>query len=298
MTTFEPLASGRYLEGLAVDGDTVWFSDVFEGGLQRRDADDTLSRLLPERLWIGAIAVNDDGAVLSAGLGGIVWVDPATGRSGTLVDAVDGSPLPGANEMCSDGQGGIYFGSVDLPAIEQRRQPGPVALYHLAADGTARRVTGDLVFCNGIGISADGATLYHNESFVGTFAYPILDDGSLGDRRTLLEKEDVDGIALDVDGNVWITGFSSSDVLCVTPGGEIVDRVSVPAGAVTNIRFGGDDGRDLYLTTVPLEAGMEIAAGRWPSKPDSVLYRTRSPVAGCLAALPCFALRERSVAGQ
>lgn len=287
---FEPLARGLYLEGLAVDGDTVWFTDVFDGGVQRRDPDGGLARWLPERRWIGAVALNDDGVVLLAGTGGIVWVDPATGRSGTLVDAVDGTPLLGANEMCSDGGGGIYFGSIDLPAIEEGRPPGPAALHHLAADGTVRRLTGDLAFCNGIGISADGKTLYHNESFVGTFAYPIRADGSLGESRMLLEKKDVDGVAPDVEGNLWITGFSSNELLCLTPDGEVTDRVSVPAGAVTNIRFGGDDGRGLYLTTVPLEAGMEITAGRWPSKPDSVLYRTRSPVAGRALPRPRFRL--------
>lgn len=287
---FEPLATGLYLEGLAVDDDAVYFTDVFDGGVQRRDSDGSLERWLPERSWIGAVALNDDGAVLAAGAGGIVWVDPSTGRSGTLVDAVQGSPLPGANEMCPDARGGLYFGSIDLPAIEQGQPPGPAALHHLNTHQTVSRVTGDLVFCNGVGVSSDGATLYHNESFVGTFAYPILAPDSLGERRMLLEKADVDGMALDVEGNLWVSGFRSSDVLCLTADGEIVDRISVPAGAVTNIRFGGEDGRDLYLTTVPLEAGMEIAAGRWPSERDSVLYRTRAPVAGRALARPEFRL--------
>jgi sugar lactone lactonase YvrE len=287
---FEPVARGIYLEGLAVEGDTVWFTDVFDGGVQRRDPDGTLARWLPEREWIGAVGLNGDGALLLSGFGGIVWVDPESGRSGSLVDSVGGRPLLGANEMCSDGNGGIYFGEIDLPAIEGRRQPGPVALHHLAADGTTRTVATELVFCNGVGLSEDGGTLYHNESFVGTFAYPVLDDGSLGERQKLLEKEDVDGLVFDVDGNLWITGFSSNDVICVTPEGEVADRVSVPAGAVTNIRFGGADGRDLYVTTVPLEAGMEIAAGRWPTAPDSVLYRTQAPVAGRIPPRPEFAL--------
>jgi sugar lactone lactonase YvrE len=289
--SFVPLATGLYLEGMAVDGDTVWFTDVFDGGVQRLEPDGSLARWLPERLWSGALMLNDDGSVLSAGPGGIVWVDPATGRSGTLLDSVDGEPLRGANEMCPDGKGGIYFGTIDSPAIEQGEPPGPGALYHLAVDGTVRRLTGDLVFCNGIGLSADGGTLYHNESFVGTFAYPVLPDGGLGERRMLLDKEDVDGCQPDVDGNFWITGFSSNDVLCMTPDGEITRSISVPAGAVTNIRFGGDGGRDLFLTTVPLEAGMEITAGRWPSKPDSVLYRTPSPVAGRILPRPSFRLQ-------
>ena len=36
---FHVLADGYHIEGLCPDGDALWFSDVFVGGLRRRSAD-------------------------------------------------------------------------------------------------------------------------------------------------------------------------------------------------------------------------------------------------------------------
>jgi sugar lactone lactonase YvrE len=207
-----------------------------------------------------------------------------------FLDAVDGVPIPGISEMCPDGEGGLYFGTVDIPSIERGEKPRPAGLFHVAADGTARQLCDGLVFTNGLTLSPDRTLLYHNESFVGTFAYPILENGELGERTMLLEKDDCDGISLDVEGNLWITGFNSQDILRVSPAGDILDRLTVPSGTVTNLRFAGDGGRDLYVTTVPEGAGDELAAGRPPTEPNSIVYRAPSPVAGCPVGTARFRL--------
>ena len=55
--------------------------------------------LLPERRVVGGLLMNDDGRLLVSGEGGIVWVDPAGGATGVLLDGVDG-----VNEMRGDGR--------------------------------------------------------------------------------------------------------------------------------------------------------------------------------------------------
>ncbi len=289
--SFAAVAAGLYLEALAVDDGTVWFGDVIGGGVHRLEPDGSRSSWLPEKRWFGSMALNHDGAVLCSGSDGISWFDPSSGRTGTLLSEVDGSPLPGVNELCPDGRGGLFFGTKDGAAIERAERPRPSALYHLDAGGTARQLCDGLVFTNGIAISPDGGTLYHNETFVGTFAYPLLPDGGLGHPRMLLEKEDCDGMALDREGYLWIVGFSSGELLRMTPDGEIVGRIPVPAGAVTNLRFGGADGSDLYVTSVPLGAGEGLRVGTLPTEPNSVLYRGRSPIAGRVAPRTRFRLQ-------
>ena len=123
---FEPLAKGFYLEGLLVDGDDVWFTDVVVGGVRRLGGDQVL---LADRTMIGGLLLNDDGALLVAGGGGIAWEHPTTGASGVLVDGFDG-----VNEMRADGQGGLLFGTIDLPAILRGDKPGPSSIYRLSAD--------------------------------------------------------------------------------------------------------------------------------------------------------------------
>ena len=277
---FTALAKGRYLEALAIDEHVVWFSDVILGGVQGWRPDGALSHWLVDRKWIGGILFNEDGSLLCSGPGGIAWVNPMTGRSGTLLSSIDGAPLSGVNEMCPDGRGGLIFGTLDLPAIVRGERPAPVALYRLDVQGRVTLLSDGLAFCNGLGMSPDGTTLYHNESFVGTFVYDIAPSGGLENRRMLLEKQDCDGMALDIRGNLWITGFSSETLICVRPDGVIQQRLALPGGACTNVRFGGPEGREIFVATVPMTAGLEIAKGNLPSALDSVLYRGPAPVAG------------------
>lgn len=282
----EPVATGLYLEGLAVDGDTVWYGDVIGGGVHRVERDGSVTDWLAELRWFGSIALNDDGRVLTSGIEGISWLDPRTGDSGLLLSEVDGVPLPGVNELSPDGRGGLYFGTKDGAAIQRGEPPRPSGLFHLAADKSARQLCDGLVFTNGIALDDTGATLFHNETFVGTFAYPVLSDGSLGERTMLLEKPDCDGLALDREGNLLIVGYESPEILRVTPSGEVIGAIPIPGEAVTNLRFG--DGGQLYLTTVPAGAGEDLRVGVLPSERRSILYRVRSPVAGRVAPRTSF----------
>src|ERR1041384_4042326 len=76
---FEKVASGIYLEGLAIDyrRDVIWYSDVIAGGIHGVKPDGTKVATFNEgRMWTGGIMVNDDGSVLSTGEGGIMWNNP------------------------------------------------------------------------------------------------------------------------------------------------------------------------------------------------------------------------------
>jgi sugar lactone lactonase YvrE len=276
----EPVAHGYYLEALLVEGTTVWYSDVVEGGIKRLTADASVTTWLPERRMVGGLLLNEDGCVLVSGAGGVVWFNPASNATGVLVDSVAGEPLKGVNEMRPDGKGGMYFGGSDMPAIERGVRPGPVGLYRLDANRHATQLCDGLVFTNGLTPNRDGSRLFHNESFVGTFAYDVLPDGSLTNRTQLLKKKDCDGMALDAEGNLWVSGFASGEILRVQPDGTIVQRITLPGDAATNVRFGGADGRDLYITVVSTAAAMSIKDGVMPTAKTSTLYRGRSDVAG------------------
>jgi sugar lactone lactonase YvrE len=276
----EPVVQGFYLEALLVDGDTVWYGDVTVGGINRLESNGSINTWLPERRLVGGLLLNEDGSVLVSGANGIHWFNPVTNASGVLIDSVNGEPLKGVNEMRPDGKGGMYFGGSDMPAIEAGTKPGPVGLYRLDADRHATQLCDGLVFTNGLTHNRDGTKLFHNESFVGTFVYDILPDGSLSNRTQLLKKRDVDGMALDVEGNLWISGFGSGEILRMQPDGTVVQRIALPGDAATNVRFGGADNRDVYITVVSVAAAQSIKNGVMPTTKTSTLYRGRSEVAG------------------
>jgi sugar lactone lactonase YvrE len=283
--SWQPLARGFYLEGLLVDGDDVWFTDVVVGGVRRLGSDRVV---LESRSMIGGLLLNDDGSLIIAGGGGIVWANPGTGASGELVAGLDG-----ANEMHPDGRGGMIFGTIDLPAILQGRRPGPSSIYRLSSDETLTLLRAGLAFANGLAISLDRSTLFFNESFSATRAFPLGPEYSLGEGRLMAAKADCDGMALDAEGNVWITGFGSTELICLRADGKEVRRLRIPGNACTNVRFGGRDMCDLYVNVVDPAAAKALAEGRRPQEQTSVLYRTRSPVPGLPIGRTSFKLESR-----
>jgi hypothetical protein len=111
---------------------------------------------------------------------------------------------PGWNDIVVDGRGNAYVNTVnfDMTAGEAVR-PGHVVL--ASADGTVRRVAGDLLFPNGMAVTADNATLIVAESYGPRLtAFDVGAGGDLSGRRVFAELEDApDGICVDAEGAVW-----------------------------------------------------------------------------------------------
>lgn len=290
---FEALATGLYLEGLAVDQarNVVWYSDVIAGGVHGVRPDGTpVASFNPDRMWTGGILVNEDGAVLSSGEGGIMWNHPETGRSGWLLREIDGGPINGVNEMIPDGHGGIYFGTVDIERIKLGRPARPSAIYRLTAEGAVTPASAAIGFANGLMCSEDGREFYCCETFDAPYAFDIDPDGRLSNRRRLIDKEDCDGMALDAKGDLWITGFRSSALTRLRRDGAPLEPFPTPAGAITQIRFGGADMRDVYITGVPVEGGDGLKEGVLPTERRSTLYRGRAETTGLPIAPTRFRL--------
>lgn len=292
---YEPVARGLYLEGLAIDLErgVVWYSDVIAGGIHGLYPDGGTRSFNPERMWTGGVMVNEDGCVLSTGAGGIMWNDPETGTSGWLLNEIDGKPINGINEMVPDGEGGIFFGTNDIEMVLAGKPSRPTELYRLTADREVIKLAEGLNFTNGIMFDPARRRFYCNDSFVATYVFDVEPDLTLSNRRVLLDKVDADGMALDAEGDIWITGFRSGEIVRVRPDGSSPPPVPNPGGAaVTQVRFGGADLRDVYINTVPIDAGDRLAVGELPTEKTSVLYRGRSRIPGMPIPPARFKLRR------
>ncbi len=280
---FEKIATGLYLEGLAVDyaRDVIWYSDVIGGGIHGIKPDGTkVTSFNKSRKWTGGVMMNADGAVLSTGEGGIMWNHPDTGKSGWLLNELDGVPINGINEMMPDGTGGIFFGTNDIENIIKGEPARPSTLYRLTADGQTIRLTGDIGFANGVMYDALRSTFYCNDTFHCTWAFDVAHDLTLSNQRMFLEKDDVDGMALDAQGNVWITGFRSSYITRLAADGAALPRIETPAGSITQCRFGGADMCDYYINSVPSDGGDTLKEGGEITASNSFMFKGRSQVPG------------------
>jgi sugar lactone lactonase YvrE len=286
------LAEGIYLEGLAVDHQrgVIGYSDVIAGGIHGVKPDGTrVCSFNESRMWTGGIMMNDDGAVFSTGQGGIMWNNPDTGKSGWLLDTLEGQPINGINEMWPDGTGGIYFGTNDIEYIIEAKDTRGSALYRLTADREVIKMDVDVYFSNGIGYDPGRKKFYCSDTFRKGWQFDVADDLSLTNQQVLLERDDCDGLALDVEGNVWITGFRSPGILRrLRPDGTPLPDVPTPEGSTTQVRFGGD-GRDYYINVVPSDGGDSLKEGK-PLASASYLYRGRSELPGVLIPPARFTL--------
>jgi sugar lactone lactonase YvrE len=279
---FMPILSGLcLLEAPRADADNVWFSEMALGGIRRLRPDGQVDAWLTDRKMIGGIVINDDGLLLCSGTGGIVWFDPATGATGTVLDKINNNPISGVNDMIADGKGGLYFGTVDHARMFRGEVFfGHSALYRLGTDGRVQLLIAGLKFSNGIGLSPDDRHLYINDSSAGTFAYEILPDGGLARRRLLSDRTDCDGLAVDCEGGVWIAQIETGTITRILPDGKVDREIPVNAGHLTSLCFGGPDGRDVFVTTAAEGAGAAVVKQAVPELRTAALYHARTDVAG------------------
>jgi sugar lactone lactonase YvrE len=285
---FETLATGYcFLEAPRADGEGLWFSDIMLGGLYHWQPGRGVERHLPERRHIGGIAINEDGAIICGGPDGLAWFDPATGRSGTLLDSIGGRQI-GVNDMLPDGRGGLIFGTLTT-ADADAATAATNSLYRHDPDGRTTLLASGLKIANGIGLSPDGRRLYHNESLVGTFAYEVHGDGSLGEPQLFWASGDGDGLAVDAEGGIWIASFAGGEIVRLLPDGSVERRIAMPHKVVSSLCFGGTDWRDLYVTTGGNEGVDAMLRGEQPPR-EAALFHARSDIPGLPVARTRFQL--------
>lgn len=188
-------------------------------------------------------------------------------QSGTVSKYTDNAEAIAApNYPVFDAQGNLYFSS------SGGWQTGTGLVYRAQPGGKTELVSRDFTaFPNGMALSPDSKYLYivlSNKP--GVERAEILPDGKLGkpEHVVTLPRHVPDGVAFDVEGNLYITCYSPDVIWRLTPGGKLdvlaEDWASVTLSAPTNIAFGGADMKTLLVASL----------GRWH------LTRAQMPIAG------------------
>jgi sugar lactone lactonase YvrE len=218
--------------------------DMLAGDVLRLAADGTV-----ERFHVGAVA-----AFLRPRTSG-GWV-VATERGLARADEPDGIPQPWfdlfddpsvrMNEGGVDSEGRLWAGTMGY-----ERVPGTARLYRVDASGEVAVVLPDVTISNGIDLSPDHRLAYYDDTPTGrTDVFDVV-DGELTNRRPFVGHDtgSPDGLTVDSAGNVWVALNGAGRVRCHSPQGEVVAEVTLPTRLVTACTLGGDDLRDLYVTT-------------------------------------------------
>ena len=265
----ELLSSGwGLIEGPRVDEhDNLYFSDVPNGGVRRRTPDGEIELVVPKRRGVGGMVLHADGGVVVSGRN----IQHVTEAGSEVLFAPD---VAGFNDMHTDSSGRVYVGSLRRNPFDESAADVPGELYRINLDGSADEVYGAVRLTNGIGFSPDGTRLYHSDSIPGRVWVSDVDGDTVTNRREFVQERKVpDGLAVDVEGGVWVALAEGARVQRYTPDGESDVAVPVPGQFVTSVCFGGADMRDLYIVTGGPSDGGGTAGG-------GCIFRTRAPVAG------------------
>ena len=103
----------------------------------------------------------------------------------------------------------------------------------------------DLKQPNGIIGTPDGKLLYVADIGAGkTYRYHIQADGTLTEKKLFCELGS-DGMTIDNEGNIYLTG---KGVSVFDPAGKKIEQIDVPEAWTANVCFGGKDRRTLFIT--------------------------------------------------
>ena len=162
-----------------------------------------------------------------------------------VLDAYDGKPFSGPNDLWFDGQGGIYF--TDSYAGHEPRG-NETRLFYRSPKGELSLLAADFYKSNGLHGLPDGRWLYVADYLDDrVYRFPVRQPGQLGERTPFAEVR-CDGMTVDEKGNLYLcTGNYGQGVVVVSPMGETLGAIELPENA-HNVCFGGPDFSTLIIT--------------------------------------------------
>jgi len=185
--------------------------------------------------------------IASSGLRAILKYSSEGGLT-VLASVSDGDSLLGPNDMAWDDRGNLYF--TDPRGSSDRKRIG--GIHYVGKDGIARRFAGGLAYPNGIAFDLDKSHLYISETMANRILrYEVNPDGSAGEVSIFFEfpgDSIPDGMKLNVEGNLWVAVHKRGEVWQISDRGDLIHTIKMPSKYVTNLTFGGDDMKTMYIT--------------------------------------------------
>jgi len=286
--TVEILSDARYVQAEsprwdARDGGLAWI-DMATGSLHRGRIEH--GRVIPETAVFVGAQIGAPIPLAQQGEGWLVGVDRRVVHVGDdgVVSPLTGD-IAGPGDYMNDGggdpSGRFWVGSQSMP-----RDPH-CTLWSIGPDGEPSARLDGVTVSNGLAFDHTGSTLYYIDTLPhrSIEAFDVASDGALSNRRTLCRVEggNPDGMAIDLDGMLWVAVWDASEVRRYSPEGELVETIALPAKRPTAVALVD---RLLVITTAsiglsePADAdgallGVQVDVGGAPAFP----WRGTAPTA-------------------
>ena len=268
----------NFPEGPAYDGKTsIYLSNCYGGWITKysNGIKDTFISKMDDSLLIektNGLAYGKDGYlyVCEYGKGKILKIGKDA-RIEVYADGYKGEKFNRPNDMTFDKNGNLFF--TDPKSYDRNILDGRIFLVD-AKTNSVVLVEESLAFPNGINISPIDGKLYVCESAKQKIVrFKITPENRLVDKEDFVELPggDPDGIEYDINGNLYAAHFGGKAVYVFSPEGKQIQIIETPGSKPTNLEFGDEDFKTLYLTEVETNALYKIRT-KYPGK--NILNKT------------------------
>jgi len=179
------------------------------------------------------------------------------GSTTVIANSYKGRQLNRPNDVVVKSDGCIYFTDPwTMPWPQDQWDLEFSGVYRITPDlGRMTLLVNDFVIPNGLAFNPDETVLYINDSRRGHIrAWDLLPTGALalGTGRIFADLRGdrpgvPDGMKVDVEGNVYCGG--AGGVWVMDPSGKVLGIIVHGKPATTNIAWGDDDWKSLYITS-------------------------------------------------
>ena len=200
----------------------------------------------------------------------VIWKN---GKTTTVVKEIPEELENRYNDVIADPAGRVFCG-----ILSEKFLPG--RLYRLDTDGKIIKVLENIGCPNGMGFTLDRKQMYFTDTVPAKTIYIFNYDkktGNITNQRVFakIASNDggPDGMTVDAEGYVWSASWDGWALVRYTPQGVEERRIRFPAKQVS-ITFGGDDLKDIYVTTAGGDNKKENGPGA------GALFRLRLGIKG------------------
>lgn len=245
------MVTDSFLEGPVFDdAGNLYVSDIPWGRIFRIDPQGAWSLVAEYDGEPNGMKFLDAGTLLITDYkNGLVRLDVATGQVSPYLERRNSERFKGVNDLVFDAVGNLYFTDQGQSGLHDPSG----RLYRLRPNGQLDLLLHNVPSPNGVALSPDGRVLYLAVTRGNcVWRVPLLPDGSVAKVSqffTSYGPSGPDGLAVDAQGRLLVAnpGLGVVWVLNGRAEPELVLR-GVPGSSTTNLAFGGEGRRTLYVT--------------------------------------------------
>ncbi len=229
---------------------TLYWVDIKSFELHAFHPESKTDRFLKLPEEIGCFSLRDKGGFIAGMRSGFAYIDSLEGGISYIGDPEAHKSDNRFNDGRCDRRGRFWAGT-----INEAKSAQDGALYRLDIQKHIKYMAGHVLTSNGLAFSPDDKTLYYSDTPNHViYAYDFdLVTGDIANKRVFQKfpvgKGRPDGAAIDQEGCYWSALYDGASVVRLSPEGDILQKVAIPAQHCTMPAFGGPDLKTVYVTT-------------------------------------------------